>query len=167
MIDFDTFQVQISKRISTTERQIRELFLRLGGIFTQSSDVMGGHGVAGTVPAGTTYYIVPFIPGLDTVGRSTPWPIGGTLKNLYVRTVGAQPGTGTLVFTLYDATAAVSTGIVATVPAGGVSAVYSDTTHTYVLPAGNQIQLQIKNNAAAASAPVGGCAWQIDYGLVP
>lgn len=37
MIDFDTFQVQISKRISTIERQIRELFLRLNSAFIPPS----------------------------------------------------------------------------------------------------------------------------------
>lgn len=166
---FDDPMVQIVRRINTIEKQIRELFLRLSGsgsAFTSSRDVMGGHGAGGSIVAGGTAYIVPMIAGLDTAGRSFPWPIGGTLKNLYVRLATSQPVTGSLVATIWDVSGPTNTGITITIPAGSGGGTYSDTTHTYAFTGGNLIQLQLINNASSASAVIGGCAWEIDYGLI-
>lgn len=132
----------------------------------KSIGVMGGHGNGAQVAALTTAYIVPMIAGLDTVGRSFPWPVGGILKNLYVRLAGGQPATGALVFNLYDVTAGISTGITITVPAGGAAGTYSNTSNTYTHTAGNLLQLAITNAASSLSASIGGCSWTIESALV-
>ncbi len=57
----------------------------------------------------------------------------------------------------------VATGIVATVPAGGGSNIYADTTHSSTYPAGHAIQFMIKNNApGTVSAQIGGITLEID-----
>lgn len=128
--------------------------------------IFGGHGNGGTVPAGTTYYIVPMIAGLDTVGRSYPIPIAGTLKNLYFRLATAQPGTGSLVIEIYGgASALTATGIQITIPAGSAAATFSNTTNTFSHAAGDLVAVRITNNASGASGVVGGVSFGLQSSL--
>jgi hypothetical protein len=123
-------------------------------------NVLGGHGQGGTVAAGATNWIVPFINGLDVIGRSTPWPGNGTHKNLSVRLAGAQPASGSLIVTVLEA--GVGTAVTITIPAGSPSGTYQS---SVLLSAphinGNLVSVSIQNNAAAASAVIGGVTWQI------
>lgn len=130
------------------------------------SQVYGGHGNGGTVPATTSYYIVPMISGLDTVGRSFPIPLTGTLKNLYFRLGSAQPGTGSLVIEIFGgASGTTATGIKITIPAGSASATYSDTSNTFAHTAGDLVTVKITNNASGASGVIGGVAFLLESNL--
>jgi hypothetical protein len=123
------------------------------------SDILGMNGDLLTVPAGATYYLAPY-GGLTAVGGGTAYPKSGTLKNLYVLTGNAQPATGSLVFTVQLAGS--SKSIVVTVPAGGGSAIYSDTTHSEAVTPASGIRIMVKNNApAAASAQIAGVTLEI------
>jgi len=121
------------------------------------SDILGASGDNETVPASTTYFISPF-GGLTAVGGGTAYPKNGTLKNFYLITANAQPASGSLVFTLQIA--GIDQTIVITVPAGGGSAVYSDTTHT-INYTGGGIRWKVQNNATAASAGIAGMTLEI------
>ncbi len=128
-------------------------------------DIIGGHGNGGSVPASTTYYIAPYIPGLISIERSTPLPLSGTLKRLYVRTATSQPVSGSLVFTIYNYTTMSSTGISVTIPANSPSGTFSNVVNTYSYNAGDLLQIRITNNATSASAVIGGVTFLLEYAL--
>lgn len=128
--------------------------------------VYGGHGNGGTVPATTSYYIVPMISGLGTTGRAFPIPLTGTLKNLYVRLGSAQPGTGSLVIEIFGgASAAIATGIKITIPAGGGAVTYSDLSNTFSHTAGDLVNVKITNNATGASGVIAGVSFLLESNL--
>jgi hypothetical protein len=82
-------------------------------------------------------------------------PIGGTLKNFYVRTSTAQHSGGTLVFTVRINGA--DTSIVITINANDAAGTYSETSnggslHTAILSAGDRIAFKAVNAAGASSA---------------
>lgn len=171
---FDSIPVQLTERLLRAEKDLRDIFLQISSILTSIATlsakkaplVIGGHGNGGTIPAGLTYYIVPTIAGLDTVGRSWPFPLAATTRNLYFRLATAQPGTGSLVITIQDVSLPGSTGVTITIPAGSAAGTYTDLTHTYTWTAGNLIQCSIQNNASGASGTVGGVSWEMDVALV-
>jgi hypothetical protein len=88
--------------------------------------------------------------------RIVYWPYDATWKNLYVRTFGAQPGTGALTLTLRVGLA--DTTITVTVAAGGAAGSYSDTSNTASSTQGDAISIKGVNAAATNSAT---CAWSI------
>lgn len=138
-----------------------------GGVSAKAPLLLGGHGVGGTVPAGTSYYICPTISGLDTAGRAWPLPVATVLKKLYVRLAGAQPGTGTLVCEIFaGASGTTATGVKVTIAAGAAAGTYSDLTNTYNAAAGDLVNVKITNNASGASAAIGGVAFEADAALV-
>ena len=120
----------------------------------QLFDVIGGHGDNATIPASTTYYITPFLTGLQTTAKNYPYPVAGVLKNLYLRTPSSQPASGTLVLTLM--VAGVDTALVLTIPAGSGAGVYSETSTSVSIAAGALVRIKIQNNATAASCQIGG-----------
>jgi len=134
--------------------------------YLQSSDASEpvcpflGNGNQETIPApaGTTRYLGSK-SGLETVEADTAIqsPFTGTLKNLYVRTRTAQPGTGTLVFTLQIQN--VDTGIVVTIPAGSAAVLGSDGAHSAAISAGERIALKAVNNSSGTSAEIAG--WSV------
>lgn len=124
--------------------------------------VWGTHGLGGTVPAGATNYLAPMVGGVQTALTYMMLTVAGTLKNMYVRILSAQPADGSLVFTLV--VAGVASQIVITIPAGSAAGSYFDTTHTAVQSVNVQIRCQVVNNSASASAQIG--PWSVQLEVV-
>jgi hypothetical protein len=124
----------------------------------QPIGVIDGNPNLAQVDAGATRYLGnsgAFDPTEADV--AVQMPVACTLKNLYVRTRSAQPGTGSLVFTLQIN--GVDTSLTATVAAGGAAVLLSDTTDIEYVTAGQRIALKAVNNASSASAQV--ASWSI------
>lgn len=116
-------------------------------------DHFGGLGLDATIAAGATQNIKPWGNGFAAIGSfNVAIPSAGVYKNLYLRTAGAQPASGTLVCTLVINN--VPSALVVTVAAGSAAGIYSDTTNTVTVVAGDVMWFSIKNNAAGASAPI-------------
>jgi len=121
------------------------------------------HWASATVPASTTYYCMGYIDGNSgTTERAMPVLRPGTVKNLYVRILGNQPASGSLVVTVRKNTA--DTAVTFTVAAGyaGGAATFSDITHSFSVVAGDFLGVKFVNNATAASAPIGFVAFEIE-----
>ncbi|MFN9114040.1 MAG: hypothetical protein ACK5XN_28575, partial [Bacteroidota bacterium] len=105
--------------------------------------------------AGATSYACFFIGAPVSVvsewQRRNLMPIGGTLKNFYVNN-GNQPATGSLVYTIRKNGA--DTAFVLTVAAGSLSGVFSNTTSTLSVVAGDFIGFKITNNASTGSGAI-------------
>jgi hypothetical protein len=87
-------------------------------------------------------------------------PVALTFSNFCVNTSGAQPGNGTLIFTLRDNGA--DTALTFTVAAGAGAGVYCDSTHTALIAAQHLVSFSVVNNSPdAASAPA--AQWAIAY----
>lgn len=132
---------------------------------------IGFHGLGGLggVPASTTYYLAPFITGLQASAYSSPIPIAGTLKGLYVRQAATQPGSGSAtlkVFAGATVAALADTGIGVTMAAGVAAQDLTDLTHTYALGAGYQVQLRDQNNATATGGFLGGVSLILESSLL-
>jgi hypothetical protein len=126
--------------------------------------LLGGHAAGQTLAAGATGTLALFATGFLTTGGNVPVPLAGTLKNFYVRIPGAQPASGSLVFTVYKNNSA--TSMLATCAAGGTGITISDTTHTVTVAAGDLVYVSVKNNATGISAQVGvfDLAFELDTG---
>jgi hypothetical protein len=101
------------------------------------------------VPATTTWRSCPFKPTANTTGNNFPWPNAGTLHNMLFRLGSPQPATGSLVITLLVNN--VATALTITVPAGSVSATYSNTADDVTISANDLLQWTFLNNASSDS----------------
>jgi hypothetical protein len=117
-----------------------------------SSDVIGWNLLQSTIAASTTVYLTPFQPNAGAANIGTKMPVDGVLRNLYVTTQTAQPGSGTLVFTVQKN--GVNQSLAVTVPAGGAAGTRSDTSHSISMAAGDGLSLKVDNNASGASAQI-------------
>jgi len=126
----------------------------------QSSDVLGGHALLASIPAGGTQYMVPFIAGISVSTNGFPWPKAATMRSLYIATNSTQPASGSLVITLMKNLNA--TALTITVPAGGVANAYVDLTHTVAWVAGDLVTWRIVNNATSGSATIKGVSMLAD-----
>ena len=96
-----------------------------------------------------------------TTGYNVAIPQAGTIKNLFFRVYGAQPGSGSLqCFVFVDG---LPSTIVATCPAGGATGVYSDTTHSVQISAGTVLFFYILNNATTPSIGVTSCLLELEF----
>lgn len=113
-------------------------------------------GVAGGVTLSSTFYF-------QTTGRASGFITDestvqfvvsedATANNLFVRTTGTQPASGTMVFTLRVNGA--STALTLTIPAGSSTGTYSDAIHTVSLTAGDLIDWQVVNNATSTGVTI-------------
>lgn len=127
-----------------------------------TSSIIGGSGNFGTVGAGLTRFVIPFNPGIQTGGSWTV-PKTGILRNLYLTIETSQPASGSLVVTLYKLSS--PTAVTFTIAAGSGIGIYSDTTHSVAVTAGEYIQIQVVNNASGASAQVGGMSLELQIAL--
>ena len=110
-----------------------------------------------SISASQTQYAIGSLAFGTEATRQAPIPVGGTMKNFYFNTGGAQPASGSLVCTVRDANA--STALTVTVAASGAAGTFSDTTHTATVSAGDLLDLQCVNNATGASAAIIG--WSV------
>lgn len=118
------------------------------------------HGLNGTPAAGSTNYLPPYYYGVNATGYNFLTSIPGTVKNLSVVLNSAQPGTGSLVFTVQKNN--VDTAIVITVAAGSAAGTYTNTANTVSVVATDKIIVKVVNNASGASAQIGGGSLQIE-----
>lgn len=118
------------------------------------------HGLNGTPAAGSTNYLPPYYYGVNAISYNFVTSVPGTLKNLRIITNTAQPGTGSLVFTVMKENLA--TAIVATVAAGSGAGTFTDTSNTVSVAAGDRIIVRVVNNASSASAQIGGASLQLE-----
>ena len=102
-----------------------------------------------TVAATSTAYMCPGAV-VVTTSINTVWPVAGTLSNMYIRIVTAQPANNSMVVTLHLDN--VATALTITIAAGAAAGVYSDLTHTVSLTAGQLVKWALVNNANVPSA---------------
>lgn len=107
---------------------------------------------------GTNYYSLVGASSTEA-GVQVTVPTKGTISNLYLSTSSSQPGTGTYVITLRQN--GTSSSIVVTISAGGGAAVYSDTSHSLAVNAGDLINIQGKNNATSNAATISYLSFKI------
>ena len=114
----------------------------------------------GVIPASSTRYLpimawgTPDATELDT---QAVWPVPGNLSYFVVRTRSAQPGTGSLVFTVRVASA--DTSLVVTVDASAAAGNHSDTTHVVPITFWQGLSIKVVNNASSDSAQI--AVWTI------
>lgn len=117
-----------------------------GGILFASNAAADG------VAAGATSYYGAGVADGSVAIKSWGSPVDCTITRSYFRTNSAQPGTGSMVVTVYVEGAA--TAITWTIAAGGAATLLSDTTNTASVAAGNRVSFQVVNNASGTSAQV-------------
>ena len=104
---------------------------------------------------GTTYYTSfnsSAAPTSGSIGSST-LPTAGTLKKFYIKTLAGSPNsTGTTTITVYKNDSATSLAI--TVPPSPASAIYSDTSDSVGVSAGDNIYLKIVVQAGSGNLVV-------------
>jgi len=113
----------------------------------------------GVVPGSTTYYssFGFFSTGATTfnsteANRQMAIPVAGTISNLMVTTESAQPGTGSLVFTIRKNSAGTSSTV--TFASGAGAGNQFDNVNTVSVAAGDVIGIQAVNNASSNSAAI-------------
>jgi hypothetical protein len=103
-----------------------------------------------TVGSSSTAHGTPYRVGLGAGAGNFPWPKGGQITNMSLRTASAQPASGSLVVTLYVNN--VASSLVVTIPAGSANGTFSNTTNRVVINDGDVIRWEFQNNATASSA---------------
>lgn len=126
------------------------------------SSTMFGNLLAATVGISSTNYFGPGDSATTTTETNArnAIPYAATIKNFYLRTSTAQPATGSLVFTILKNGSA--TAVTFTIAAGGAAALFSDTTHSFSVAAGDEISISVLNNGLALSAAIQGWSFQMD-----
>ena len=134
-------------------------------IEAMNGSAMMGAGNLGNIAGSQTQYCGPFNPDPGTESGSAthdvPMPRAGTIKNLYVATASAQPGTGSLVMAIYKS--GVATGLTVTVAASAAAGTFSDTIDAVTIASGDVIKLQLLNNSSLPSAWVSG--WACEFAI--
>lgn len=143
-----------------TAAQVELLYSPLGHTHKQKI-LLGAAGEDGVIAAGGTSTLKPFRSGLAAAGFNVAIPIAGRLKNLYFRTGGAQPGSGSMTCTLNVNNTLRS--VVATCPAGSAAGTFSDTVNDFEIAAGDAVWFTLKNNAGANSAPVVSALIELEF----
>ena len=128
---------------------------QLNAKLSVAQSILSGNLLGNTVAAGATTYGCFFIGApvafVSEFQRRNLMPIAGTLKNFYVNN-GNQPATGSLVYTIRKS--GVDSALVITVAAGSLSGVFSNTTTTLSVVAGDFIGIKITNNASTGSGAI-------------
>jgi len=128
---------------------------QLNSKLSVAQSILSGNLLGTTVAAGATTYGCFFIGApvafVSEFQRRNLMPIAGTLKNFYVNN-GNQPATGSLVYTIRKS--GVDSAFVITVAAGSLSGVFSNTTTTLSVVAGDFIGIKITNNASTGSGAI-------------
>ncbi|MGE0527507.1 MAG: hypothetical protein AB7G93_09775 [Bdellovibrionales bacterium] len=79
-----------------------------------------------------------------------PFPYAATIRNVYIRTTGAQPASGSMVLTLRKNS--VDCNIVISVNAGSAAGTFSNTSDSCSVAAGDLLSWRLVNNAGATAA---------------
>lgn len=136
---------------------------KINNLEVKAPSQITAHALSATVPASTTFYLVPGTTSFTATISNLLNALPGTLKNFGVRTGSAQPASGSLVCTVFVNN--VATALTFTIAAGAAIGTYKDTTHTVTVAADDRISLEFKNNATGVSASVGGVVVEQDVSL--
>jgi hypothetical protein len=112
-------------------------------------NILGTYLALTTVPASTDYHSTLFKPLADGTTHNFAIPKKGKLSNLVLRASGTQPATGSLEVIVW--VQGVETALTLTVPAGGGSGSYENTTDVIDVEEGQLVRWIFRNNATAAS----------------
>lgn len=112
-----------------------------------------------TTAAGSTIYFTVFGTNANNLittenQRQIASPIAFTMSKFYITTLTSQPGTGSLVLTMRKNGS--SQSLTVTIAAGAAAGVFSDTSNSFSVAAGDLLTLQVVNNASSASAQLVG-----------
>lgn len=120
---------------------------------------------AATISSATTNYlsIVPNSSQLAAAEATagSPVPRNTTFASLCTTTASAQPGTGSLVFTLRDNGS--STAITFTIAANAAAGTYCDTAHTVSVTSAHTVDIMVVNNSGSNVAPAQFYSWGATY----
>lgn len=112
-----------------------------------------GNALNTTVPASSTYYIIPGSTEAPNVASfNTAITEACTISKLRFSTTSAQPASGSLVITVQKN--AVDTAITATVAAGAAAGSVTDLVNSVSFTSGDLLIIKVVNNATAASANI-------------
>lgn len=127
-----------------------------------------GMWINGTVAASTTLYGAPYKPALDASTVNWPMTEAGTLSNLTVRksSGGAQPATGSLQITILVNNVASILSVSFTNGDGAGGLTKTDTDEVAV-SAGDQVRIEVKNNASSTSASIVGVSFTVEKAVIP
>lgn len=117
----------------------------------------GGTGVAGS----TTTFAGPNIQTFGAeASRNFILPSDCTARDLRVRTSGTQGSGGSLVVTLRNVTTTTDSSLSVTIAANAAPALFSDTSNTASVTAGDLMVLKLVNNHSATSAGISGISFR-------
>jgi hypothetical protein len=119
------------------------------------------HGLNGTVPASSTYYLPIAYFGVNATAFSFTIARAGTIKNLSFRLNGAQPASGSLVITVNKNGS--NTTLQITLTSVSSIGTHTDTVNSFAVAAGDTIVVEAKNNAIAASGLIGAVSFELEY----
>lgn len=127
-----------------------------------TSTLIHGNGQGNSVAANTTAYFCSGYAVPQATESLMRIPVGfkGVARNLKLRTSSAQPGTGTLVFTIQKNGA--DTAITFTISAGAAAGLFGDTTHMFTFAAGDEVSIKVVNNASGTSAAIQGWSFELE-----
>ncbi len=126
---------------------------------------IGGQGNATAVPLSSTAYVAPYYTGQTATRADVAWgmPVACTVKNLRIN-VATQPASGSLVITVMNG--ASTTAITVTVAAGEAGGLKSDLTHSVAFAAGDNLTIQLVNNATGVSGVIRSWSLELDIATV-
>lgn len=124
------------------------------------TDVIGTFTGGDTVQPTGTYSSCPWKAALNSTVNNLPWPEGGLLTDLFIRTSTSQPASGSLVATLFVNGAA--TSLVVTIAAGSAAGSFTNSTNQVSLSSGDTIRWNVQNNATSTSAAVTGILMKLN-----
>ncbi len=157
-----TYRAIVAADVPTLNQNTTGSAVSLASGATQASSTIGGNLLAATVALSATNY---FGFGCTTTTTTetnarTVVPYAAIVRNLYLRTSSAQPATGALTFTVLKNGSA--TTVTFTVAAGAAAALFSDTSNSFTVAAGDEISIQVANAGLAISAAIQGWSLEID-----
>lgn len=118
-------------------------------------------GLGNTVAGSSTAYLGmhPQAPNATESNVQAQAPYAGTIKNLRMRTLTAQPAGGNMVVTFRIG--GFDIAVTFTIAAGTAAGTFSDITHSDVCVANQALSIKCVNNAAGASAQIG--QYSVEY----
>ena len=112
-----------------------------------------GNAMNSTVPASSTYYIIiSSTQALNSAAFNMILPDACVISNMRITNSGAQPASGSLIFTVQKNN--VDTAITGTLAAGAAAGTTTDLSNQVSFAAGDLIVIKVVNNATSASATI-------------
>lgn len=108
-----------------------------------------------SIAGSTTVYV--FHNGTNTSEniRQVPMPFAGTIKTFYLNLITTQPGDGGITCS-FNKNGSASGGPSITIPASSTTQVFSDTSGSFTVAAGDLVSMKCVNSSASTSGFIGG-----------